>query len=89
MDFTYFAELDSNNIVTQVIVADQAFVDSIAGTWQETFMDSTKKYAGIGDTYDATRGAFISPKCHIEATLDEATCQWNCSNESHTIKEII
>jgi hypothetical protein len=89
MNFTYFAQLDSNNIVTQVIVADKSFVDSIGGTWQETFMDSKKKYAGIGDTYDATRDAFISPKCHDEATLDEATCQWNCSNESHTIKEIM
>jgi hypothetical protein len=88
MDFTYFAQLDENNIVTQVIVADQSFVDSIGGTWVETFMDSTKKYAGIGDTYDATRDAFISPKCHDEATLDE-NCQWNCSNESHTIKEIM
>jgi hypothetical protein len=88
MEFTYFAQLDENNIVTQVIVADQLFVDSIGGTWQETFMDSTKKYAGIGDTYDATRDAFISPKCHDEATLVEATCQWNCSNEAHTIKEI-
>ncbi len=88
MDFTYFAQLDENNIVTQVIVADQLFVDSIGGTWVETFMDSDKKYAGIGDTYDATRDAFISPKCHDEATLDEATCQWNCSNEAHTIKEI-
>ena len=89
MNFTYFAQLDENNIVTQVIVADQLFVDSIGGTWAETFMDSDKKYAGIGDTYDATRDAFISPKCHIEATLDEATCQWNCSNEAHTIKEIM
>jgi hypothetical protein len=88
MNFTYFAQLNENNIVTQVIVADLAFVDSIGGTWQETFMDSDKKYAGIGDTYDATRDAFISPKCHDEATLDEATCQWNCSNEAHTIKEI-
>ena len=89
MNFTYFAQLDENNIVTQVIVADQSFVDSIGGTWAETFMDSAKKYAGIGDTYDATRDAFISPKCHDEATLDEATCQWNCSNEAHTIKEIM
>jgi hypothetical protein len=88
MNFTYFAQLDENNIVTQVIVADQSFVDSIGGTWVETFMDSDKKYAGIGDTHDATRDAFISPKCHDEATLDEATCQWNCSNEAHTIKEI-
>jgi hypothetical protein len=88
MNFTYFAQLDENNIVTQVIVADQSFVDLIGGTWAETFMDSDKKYAGIGDTYDATRDAFISPKCHDEATLDEATCRWNCSNEAHTIKEI-
>jgi len=88
MNFTYFAQLDENNIVTQVIVADKSFVDSIGGIWVETFMNSEKKYAGIGDTYDATRDAFISPKCHDEATLDEATCQWNCSNEAHTIKEI-
>jgi hypothetical protein len=88
MNFTYFAQLDENNIVTQVIVADQSFVDSIGGTWVETFMDSDKKYAGIGDTHNATLNAFISPKCHDEATLDEATCRWNCSNEAHTIKEI-
>jgi len=88
MNFTYFAQLDENNIVTQVIVADKSFVDSIGGTWAETFMDSDKNYAGIGYTYDATRDAFISPKCHDEATLDEATCRWNCSNEAHTIKEI-
>jgi hypothetical protein len=39
-------------------------------------------------TYDATRDAFISPKCHDEATLDEATCRWNCSNEAHNQGEI-
>ena len=88
MEFTYFAQLDENNIVSQVIVADQSFVDSIGGTWAQTFMDSAKKYAGIGDTYDAIRDAFISPKCHDEATLDEATCQWNCSNEAHNQGEI-
>jgi hypothetical protein len=88
MQFTYFAQLDENNIVTQVIVADQSFVDSIGGTWVETFMDSDKKYAGIGDSYDAIRDAFISPKCHDKATLDEATCQWNCSNEAHNQGEI-
>ena len=88
MNFTYFAQLDENNIVTQVIVADQSFVDSIGGTWVETFMDSDKKYAGIGDTHNATLNAFISPKCHDEATLDEATCLWNCTNENHKPLEI-
>jgi hypothetical protein len=76
MNFTYFAQLDKNNIVTQVIVADKSFVDSIGGTWVETFMDSEKKYAGIGDTYDATRDAFISPKPYGSWLLDEETCQW-------------
>ena len=88
MNFTYFAQLDENNIVTQVIVADQSFIDSIGGTWAQTFMDSAKKYAGIGDTYNAALNAFISPKCHDEATLDEATCRWNCSNEAHNQGEI-
>ena len=88
MEFTYFAQLDENNIVSQVIVADQSFVELIGGTWAQTFMDSDKKYAGIGDTYNATLNAFILPKCHEEATLNEATCQWDCANKDHTIKEI-
>lgn len=88
MNFTYFAQLNENNIVTQVIVADQSFVDSIGGTWVETFMDSEKKYAGIGDTHNATLNAFISPKCHDEAILDENTCQWICTNNEHKPLEI-
>jgi hypothetical protein len=32
--------------------------------------------------------AFVAPKCHDEAVLDEATCLWICNNEDHTIKEI-
>lgn len=59
------------------------------GTWLQTSYNAKIrfKFAGIGDTYDATRNAFIAPKCHDEAVLDEATCSWNCSNEAHTIKE--
>ena len=69
MNFTYFAQLDENNIVTQVIVADQSFVDSIGGTWVETFMDSEKKYAGIGDTYDAATNTFIAPTIEGEPNV--------------------
>ena len=43
-----------------------------------------KNYAGIGYTYDEGRDAFIGPKCHDEAVLDEATCRWTCSNAEHT-----
>ena len=42
-----------------------------------------KNYAGIGFSYDETLDAFIPPKCHEEATLDEDTCQWNCTNGVH------
>ena len=44
-------------------------------------------YAGIGYTFDRNRQAFIPPKCHEEAVLDEATCLWGCTNQEHT-KEI-
>ena len=69
MKATYFAELDSNNIVIRVIVADQSFVDLIGGTWVETFMDSEKKYAGIGDTYDAATDTFIAPTIEGEPNV--------------------
>jgi len=63
--------------------------DLFDGVWVQTSYNATirKNYAAIGYTYDATRDAFIPPKCHEEATLNEATCQWNCTNEAHTIKE--
>ena len=46
-----------------------------------------KNFAGIGYTFDRNRQAFIPPKCHEEAVLDEATCLWGCTNQEHT-KEI-
>jgi hypothetical protein len=39
-------------------------------------------YAGIGYTYDEVKDAFIPPKCHDEATLNNK-CQWDCNNEKH------
>jgi hypothetical protein len=44
-----------------------------------------KNYAGIGFTYDAVRDAFIPPKCHDIATLDETTCRWICNDDSHQL----
>ena len=43
-------------------------------------------YAGLGYTYDEDRDAFIAPKCHDEAVLDENTCRWICANSEHDIK---
>jgi hypothetical protein len=97
----HFAEIDPNGgTVLRVLVVPneqehrgQDFLANelgLGGVWVQTSYNNNIRYnyAGIGYTYDATRDAFISPKCHDEATLDEATCRWNCSNEAHTIKEI-
>jgi hypothetical protein len=40
-------------------------------------------YAGLGYVYDSIRDAFIPPKCHDEAILDESTCRWTCTNGAH------
>ena len=44
-----------------------------------------KNFAGIGYTYDEARDAFIAPKCHDIAVLDEDTCLWSCSDSSHQV----
>ena len=36
-----------------------------------------KNHAGIGNTYDASKDAFISPQPYPSWTLNEDTCQWD------------
>jgi hypothetical protein len=98
---SHFAEIDPNGgtVLRVLVVPDeqehrgQDFLANdlgLGGVWVQTSYNNNIRYnyAGIGMTYDATRDAFIAPKCHDEATLDEATCRWNCSNEDHITKEI-
>ena len=82
----------TNGIVTQVIVAEQDFiesyVDNIAGQWVQTSYNTyggvhanggtplRKNYAGVGMTYDADRDAFIAPKPDSDHVLNEDTCLW-------------
>lgn len=93
----HYAQIDENNIVTQVLVVNdyyehtntaQEFLSNelgLGGTWVQTSYNGRirKNYAGIGHTYDSTRDAFIPPKCHEEAVIDEDTCLWTCTNEEH------
>jgi len=46
--------------------------------WKQTSYNGTfrKNYAGIGDTYDPQRDAFIPPKPFPSWTLNEDTCLW-------------
>jgi hypothetical protein len=78
----HFAKIDSNNIVTKVIVAEQDFINSGAVgdsfLWVQTSYNGNfrKNYAAVGDTYDKTKDAFIAPKPYPSWTLVEDTCQW-------------
>ena len=77
----HFAKLD-NNIVTEVIVAEQDFINSgqvgDSFLWVQTSYSGSfrKNYAGIGMTYDKVRDAFIPAQPYPSWTLIEATCQW-------------
>lgn len=62
------------------------FLKSLFGfdsTWKQTSYNGNirKNYAGIGDTYDVTRNAFIAPMPPAFANgdvweLNEETCRW-------------
>ena len=66
---TYFAQV-TNNIVTDVHVVTQEFIDAnperYPGLWVETFYNAPNKtYAGIGYTYDPITNDFIAPPAPI------------------------
>ena len=73
----HYAKIE-DDIVTQVVVAEQAYIDTKEGTWVQTSYNASirKNYAGIGDTYDSTRDAFIAPKPYPSWVLNEDTCNW-------------
>ena len=77
----HFAKLD-NNIVTEVIVAEQDFINSGAVgdsfLWVQTSYNRNfrKNYAAVGYTYDKSKDAFIAPKPYPSWVLVENTCQW-------------
>ena len=95
----HYAFLDQNNIVTEVIVGVDE-TETIDGLDTETWYGNLrsqickrtsynaairKNYAGVGFEYDIVLDAFIPPKCHDEAILDNETCQWICANSGHSV----
>jgi hypothetical protein len=87
---SHFAQIDENNIVTQVLVIEQDVVDTglfgNPSSWIQTSYNTSggvhrlggtplrKNYAGIGYTYDVIKDAFIPPKPFNSWTLNEDTC---------------
>lgn len=98
---SHFAEIDENNKVIRVLVGDNNdpagdegyswLIENLGGTWVQTSYNGNFRYnyAGIGFTYDSERDAFIPPKCHDEAVLNEETCLWNCTNKEHDAKALV
>ena len=69
----HFAKVE-DGIVTQVIVADQDFVDNhCTGTWIQTSYNNnmSKQFAGIGYTSDAVNDVFVAPQPYPSWSLDE------------------
>ena len=72
---SHFAKLN-NNIVTEVIVAEQDFINSgVVGDsflWVQTSYNNNfrKQYAGVGYTYDKVNDVIIAPKPYSSWTLD-------------------
>ena len=89
---SHFAQIDGNNIVTQVLVIEQDVIDTglfgDPASWIQTSYNTRggihtlggtplrKNYAGVGYTYNASRDAFIPPKPFASWTLNEDTCLW-------------
>ena len=83
----HFAEIVDGKVVN-VIVAEQEYVDTLSGTWVQTSYNTyggvhksggtplRKNYAGIGNTYDSVRDAFIPTKPYNSWVLNETTCRW-------------
>ena len=70
--------LDSNGVEQEINGID--FLTKLTGypVWKQTSYNNNfrKNHAGIGDTYDEDRDAFIAPKPFNSWILNEDTCQW-------------
>jgi hypothetical protein len=89
---SHYAKVE-NGIVTQVIVAEEDFIQTGAlgdpASWIQTSYNTyggqhrnggtplRKNYAGIGYIYDSERDAFMLPQPFPSWLLNEETCLWN------------
>ena len=81
---SHFAKISgSNNVVTEVIVSEQDFINSgkvgDSFNWVQTSYNHNfrKNYAGVGFTYDRERDAFIPPQPFNSWLFNENTCLWD------------
>ena len=84
---SHFAKV-IDGIVTQVIVAEQDFVDTLGGEWVQTSYNThggkhlnggtplRKNFAGIGYHYDKSKDAFYAPQPYASWTLNSTSFLW-------------
>jgi len=66
-----------NNLYGSRDVWKQTSYNTIGGEHKLGGTPFRKNYASVGDTYDQTKNAFISPKPNFNSwVLNETTCQW-------------
>jgi hypothetical protein len=74
---SHFAKIDSNNIVTEIIVSEKDFINTgLVGDeflWVQTSYNGTfrKQPASINGTYDKAKDVFIAPRPYPSSVLDE------------------
>lgn len=76
----HFAQIDENNVVTQIIVVaneheangEQFCHNLLGGTWKQTSYNGNirKRFASIGGTYDPAKDIFIAPQPFPSWQLD-------------------
>lgn len=100
----HFAQIDSNNIVTKVLVIEQDVVNTGLFGEPRSFIQTSynthggvhtlggtplrKNYAGIGYIYDLARDAFIPPKPYNSWVLNEDTCLWEAPTPMPTDEKV-
>jgi hypothetical protein len=75
----------NNELLVNGVESEQAgidFLNNLYGTndiWIQTSYNRTfrKNFAGLGDTYDPTKDAFIPRKPFDSWVLNETTCNWD------------
>ena len=83
---SHFAKIEQG-IVTQVIVAEQNFIDTLEGQWVQTSYNTygnkhpenrplRGNYAGIGYIYDQTNDVFYDTQPFPSWTLNQSTWIW-------------
>lgn len=83
-----FAQVNNENIVTQVLVTDDNdpkgdrghgwLIENLGGKWIETFIDGSErnKYAGVADLYDSAADVFYAPSPFNSWLLDKSSFTW-------------